>query len=73
MEDQYIVRVMPDTDQSVIDKIINDIESAGGEVTHRYAIICRGFAARIPKQMLNTLKAHEKIASIDANRVVYLH
>ena len=73
MTDRYIIRFMPDTDQSVIDKIMKDIELAGGNIIYRYTTISRGFAAKIPNKMLEILKAHEKIEAVDADRVVYLH
>ena len=71
MTESYIVSFKEDTQQSVVDKLIKDIESAGGKITHRYTII-RGFAGQIPPKMLDILRAHEKIASIEADQVVHV-
>jgi hypothetical protein len=66
MSEKYIVVFTADTEQDIIDKTAKDVESAGGTVGHRYGFGgFKGFAASIPDKMLETLKAHEKIESIE--------
>ncbi|CAE6476880.1 unnamed protein product [Rhizoctonia solani] len=55
MLNRYIVLLKGTASSSDIDKIIADVESAGGKVTHRYGTL-GGFAAVIPEPHLRMLQ-----------------
>ncbi|CAE6387278.1 unnamed protein product [Rhizoctonia solani] len=70
MLNRYIVMLNNDVPDSDVDKIIADIQSAGGKLAHRYRNALQGFSAAIPESHLRVLQdsckaGDSKIAHIE--------
>ncbi|KAJ7167372.1 protease propeptide/inhibitor [Mycena crocata] len=60
MSGKYIVVFKSTASEAAIDKFANTVNSDGGEVTHRYDTLLKGFAAILNKNTLakfNSLQA----------------
>ncbi|KAM3084258.1 hypothetical protein ACMFMF_001615 [Clarireedia jacksonii] len=66
-----IVSYPDDTPNSVIDKAMDAIRAAGGVITHEYKLI-KGFAAKAPVKVLDTVQAwgNEYHAFIEEDQIV---
>jgi len=62
MSEKYIVVFKSGTSQEAINKFADTVNSDGGEVTHRYDTILKGFTAKLSPNTLanfNSLQAQD--------------
>jgi subtilisin family serine protease len=68
--DQYIVVLKPTSEASAQSSAIGALQAAGGKVVFEYGSALKGFAAILPAQALQALRANPQVAYIEADQVV---
>ncbi|KAG8985725.1 hypothetical protein FRB94_005463 [Tulasnella sp. JGI-2019a] len=73
MSQKYIVVFKKTATDAQIAKYADDVNSGGGQVTHHYTDVLRGFPAKIPNSLLMNFQGNEiidYIGSIEPDEVV---
>jgi len=65
----YIITVKPETSDSELLKIKDDIVAQGGKITHEYSLI-RGFSCELPVNQVSTLETHRHVQSLEVDGTV---
>ena len=63
----YIVMFKDNTPPATVEKIISDIQEAGGSIGHCYDSVFLGFSATFPLGTYETLEKHPDIESIEVD------
>ena len=65
----YIIAFASGTPLEVQDMLIHKVTSGGGTITQRYTTVMLGFAGTIPLDVLEMLKSHEAVESVEEDQI----
>ncbi|KAJ6612701.1 hypothetical protein B0H10DRAFT_2222891 [Mycena sp. CBHHK59/15] len=67
---KYIVVFKPTTSQEEVDKFAQTVHDDGGEVTHHYGSLLKGFAAKLTSKTLQQFSFNDVIDYIQPDGIV---
>ena len=65
----YIIAFASGTPLEAQDMLIHKVTSGGGTITQRYTTVMLGFAGTIPLDVLEMLKSHEAVESVEEDQI----